>query len=75
MTDSEMRYELQMQFMHEALTEILGRGVKRCAALPLNGYRRRIHFEGLAILGEEITLIAQGAALFVRIAGHDLEGG
>ena len=75
MTDEAMRYELQMQFMQETLTEMLTRALRRCSALPLNGYRRRIHFEGLAILAEEISLVARGAALFVKVAGKDLEGG
>ena len=46
---------------------------KRCTALPQNGYRRRLHFEGLAILGQDISLIAQGTTLFVSAAGQDLK--
>ena len=64
MTDSANALRAPNAVHDEALIGILGRGMKRCAALPLNGYRRRIHFEGLAVLGEEITLIAQGASLF-----------
>jgi len=74
MTDENVRYELQAKFMNEALVEMLNRGLQRCASLPLNGYRRRLHFEGMSILAEEISLIARGAAVFVRIAGRDLQG-
>ena len=66
-------YELQMQLMHEAILQVLSRGIERTTHFPMNGYRRRIYFEGLARLGNDLDLLASAAALLVRTAGHDLE--
>ena len=75
MTDIEMRYDIQAKFMNEALMELFGRGMRRCSSLPRNGYRRRLHYEGLAILGQQVAMVAQAAALLIQAAGKDLEGG
>jgi hypothetical protein len=74
MTAPTERYERQLEIMNEAIFDLLGRGMERSMRLPQNGYRRRTHFEGLAVLGEELTLIARTAAFFVRAAGQDLQG-
>jgi hypothetical protein len=73
MTEND-RYELQMQLMHETILQLLSRGIKRTTRIPKNGYRRRIYFEGMARLGEELSLIASAAACLVRTAGEDLQG-
>lgn len=74
MTEQD-RYELQMQFMHETVIQLLSRGIERTTKFPLNGYRRRIYFEGMARLGEELSLVASAAAVLIRTAGHDLQAG
>ena len=66
-------YELHMQLMHEAILGLLSRGIERTTRLPLNGYRRRIYFEGMARLGEDLTLISAAAAVLIRTNGADLE--
>ncbi len=68
-------HELQMQFMHEAILQVLSRGIERTTRFPMNGYRRRIYFEGMARLGNDLDLLASAAALLVRTAGRDLEAG
>jgi hypothetical protein len=68
-------YEMQMQLMHEAVLGLLSRAIERTTRFPQNGYRRRIYFEGLARLGEDLTLISAAAAALVRTAGGDLETG
>jgi hypothetical protein len=68
------RYELHMQMMHEAIIQEFSRGLERAARLPQNGYRRKLYFEGVACLGESITLLAAAAAQLVRLAGKDLQG-
>ena len=73
---SEARdYELQMQLMQEAILQTLSRGIDRTTRFPMNGYRRRIYFEGMARLGDELNLLASAAALLLRTAGRDLEAG
>ena len=68
------RYELHLQFMHETVLQLLSRGIERTTKIPQNGYRRRIYFEGMARLGEELSLVASMAAFLVRNAGEDLRG-
>ena len=75
MMPEAQNYEPQMQFMHEVILQVLSRGIDRTTRFPLNGYRRRIYFEGMAQLGSELNLLASAAALLVRTAGRDLEGG
>jgi hypothetical protein len=75
MIPEAQKYELQMQLMHEAIIQILSRGIERTTRFPMNGYRRRIYFEGMARLGNDLDLLASAAALLVRAAGCDLEAG
>jgi hypothetical protein len=75
MMSEAQSYELQMQLMHEAILQVLSRGLARTTRFPLNGYRRRIYFEGMALVGSELNLLASAAALLVRTAGRDLEAG
>ena len=74
MTEEE-RYELLMQLMHETAIQLLSRGMERAVRFPVNGYRRRIHFEGMARLAEDLALLSSAAAVLVRTAGQDLQGG
>ncbi len=74
MTEDD-HYELQMQLMHEAVLQLLSRGIERTTRFPQNGYRRRIYFEGMARLGEDLSLVASAAAFLVRAAGNDLQTG
>ena len=69
------RYETHLQLMQENLIQILSRAIERTTRFPLNGYRRRLYFEGLARLGDDIHLPASAAALLVRTAGEDIQGG
>ena len=69
------RYELQMQLMHEAVLQLLSRAMERTTRFPQNGYRRRTYFEGMAQLGEHLSLVSSAAAVLVRTAGHDLQAG
>ena len=68
-------YELQMRLMQEAIIQTLSRGIERTTRFPMNGYRRRIYFEGMAQLGRDLDLLASATALLVRASGRDLEGG
>jgi hypothetical protein len=65
-------HEAQIPWMHESVLQILSRGIERTTRFPQNGYRRRLYFEGLARLGEDLTLIAAAAAALTRINGSDL---
>ena len=75
MMSEAQTYELHMQLMEEAILQVLSRGIERTTRFPMNGYRRRIYFEGMARLGDELNLLASAAALLVRTAGRDLETG
>ena len=74
MADDE-RYELQMQLMHETVLLLLSRGMERTMNFPQSGYRRRIYFEGMARLSDDLSLVASAAAVLVRTAGRDLQAG
>jgi hypothetical protein len=67
-------YETQMQLMHETVLALLSRGLERTVSFPQNGYRRRIYFEGMARLAEDLNLISSAAAVLVRTAGRDIQG-
>jgi len=67
------RYELQMQLLHETVLQLLSRGVERTIQFPQNGYRRRIYFEGMARLADDLSLVSAAAAALVRVAGRDIE--
>ena len=69
------RYELQMQLMHETVLQLLSRAMERTTRFPQNGYRRRTYFEGMAQLGEDLSLVSSAAAVLVRTAGRDLQTG
>ena len=69
------RYEQQMQLMQETVIQLLSRAIERTARFPQNGYRRRLYFEGMSRLGEELSLIGATATYLVRDAGQDLSGG
>ena len=66
-------FDRHMQLMQEAVLALLSRGIERTARFPQNGYRRRIYFEGMALLGEDLTLLARAAAALVRTSGADLQ--
>jgi len=68
-------YEQQMQLMQETVIQLLSRAIERTTKFPQNGYRRRLYFEGMSRLGEDLSLIGATAAYFVRNAGQDLSGG
>jgi len=68
------RHEQQMQLMQETVIQLLSRAIERTTRFPQNGYRRRLYFEGMSRLGEELSLIGSAAAYFVRDAGQDLSG-
>ena len=68
------RYEQQMQLMQETVIQLLSRAMERTARFPQNGYRRRLYFEGMSRLGEDLSLIGTAGAYFVRDAGRDLSG-
>ena len=68
------RYEVQMQLMHETVLALLSRGIERTVSFPQNGYRRRTHFEGMARLADDLSLISTAAAVLVRTAGRDIQG-
>jgi len=73
MSDDD-RYETQMQLMHETVLGLLSRGIERTVSFPRNGYRRRIYFEGMARLADDLSLISSAAAVLVRTAGRDIQG-
>ena len=73
MSASPDSYELHVQLMHEAILLQFSRGLERCSRFPQNGYRRRLYFEGMARLGEDISLLAWAAARLVHLAGKDLQ--
>jgi hypothetical protein len=68
------RHEQQMQLMQETVIQLLSRAIERTTRFPQNGYRRRLYFEGMSRLGEDLSLIASAAACLVRDAGQDLSG-
>jgi hypothetical protein len=65
--------EDQLQAMHEATLLLMRRALERSAHFPLNGYRRRIYFEGIALLARDLDLIASAASAIVRITGQDIQ--
>ena len=67
------QYELQMQLMHETVLRLLSRGVERTTLFPQNGYRRRLYFEGMARLAEDLGVVASAATILVRTAGLDIQ--
>lgn len=71
----DKRYEQQMQLMHGAVLDLLSRGMTRTTRFPKNGYRRRLYFEGIAILAADLKQVALTAAILVRTSGQDLQGG
>jgi len=73
MSDDD-RYETQMQTMHETVLTLLTRGIERTVNFPQNGYRRRLYFEGMARLADDLSLISSAAAVLVRTAGRDIQG-
>lgn len=68
------RHETQMQVMHETVLVLLSRGMERTVSFPQNGYRRRVYFEGMARLADDLSLISSAAAVLVRTAGRDIQG-
>jgi hypothetical protein len=68
-------YEQQMQLMQEAVIQMLSRAIERTTKFPQNGYRRRLYFESMARLGEDLSLLSSAAGLLVRSAGEDLQSG
>ena len=67
------RYELQMQLLHETVLQLLSRAVERTTHFPQNGYRRRIYFEEMTRLADDLSLVSAAAAALVRVAGRDIE--
>ncbi len=75
MSISPDTYEVHMQQMNEAIVLHLSTGLERAFHIPQSGYRRRIYFEGMARLGDSISLLAMAAAHLVQLAGKDIQTG
>jgi hypothetical protein len=63
---------VQVKLMHEAVINLLSRAMDRTMRFPQNSYRQRLYFEGIALLGEDLTIVATAAAALTRLYDTDL---
>jgi hypothetical protein len=73
--DQEARYELKMQLMHEAILEVLSRGIERNIRSTPKRLPQTALFRGVGALPDDLDVIATAAATLVRVSGNDLQTG